>query len=165
MHSADVDFDRIFPDYSCPGKLEPFFIKGDWSVHQIAGPLLERIGPADVSIATFNVSDEALRVFVDSGNIRSLRMLLDIGVRLHKFALLLFAAEITPHIHLDSCHSKLFLVSGDGYDFGICGSANLNTGNRYESGFWFTAGPCFDFFLEQFNQAYENAIAYDTDID
>lgn len=62
-------------------------------------------------------------------------MLLDTTVKRHKIDLLLFAANISPEIRIDSCHAKVLLVENERYKFGIIGSANLNLNHRWEAGY------------------------------
>lgn len=154
----------FFPDALVPGTLVPFMHKGEWAIHQVLPSLLSRTGPAHVSIATFNISEDSLRTlfFLNEGSqLESLRLLLDMNVRRHKLPLLLFAGGVTTQIRLDSCHAKVLLVSNDAYSFGIVGSANLNYNYRWESGFYFTRGDTFDYFERMFGDAFEKAIEYD----
>ena len=144
-----------------PHLIKPFFHKGEWSLHQIIPALIQVFGPCEVRIATFNISEESIRplfFLVDSGEITKLHLLLDTTVRRHKLDLLLFAANITPSIAIDNCHAKVLLVNNDKYQFGVVGSANLNTNHRWESGFWFTESTFFDYFTAQYNEAYNGAI-------
>lgn len=137
--------------------------KGEWAIHEVLPSLLSAIGPADIRIATFSISEDSLRPLFflsEEKKITSLNMLLDTTVKRHKLDLLLFAANITPGIRIDSCHAKLLLVGNKKHQFGIVGSANLNQNHRWESGFYFTSGSHFDYFSETFNQAYINAMDY-----
>lgn len=137
--------------------------KGEWAIHEVLPTLLCAIGPASVRIATFSISEDSLRplfFLTEEGKISSLKMLLDTTVKRHKIDLLLFAANISPEIRIDSCHAKVLLVENEQQHFGIVGSANLNQNHRWEAGFYFTAGAHYDFFSETFNQAYENAMNY-----
>lgn len=146
-----------------PHLIKPFFHKGEWSLHQIIPALIQVFGPCEVRIATFNISEESIRplfFLADSGEITQLHLLLDTTVRRHKLDLLLFAANITPSIAIDNCHAKVLLVHNDKYQFGVVGSANLNTNHRWESGFWFTEATFFDYFTAQYNEAYNGAIQY-----
>ena len=98
----------------------------------------------------------------DEKKIESLTLLLDTTVKRHKLDLLLFASNISPRIRIDSCHAKLLLVENEQYKFGIAGSANLNQNHRWENGFYFTSGKHFEYFSNMFNQAYEDAIHYES---
>ena len=154
--------DEFFPDVLRAGQTVPFIHKGEWAVHEVLPELLDRMGPADVRLMSYNVSEDSLRTLFFERRIETLRMVLDINVKRHKMDLLLFAAEITPEIRVDSCHAKVMLAGNGTHQFGIVGSANLNLAHRYESGFWFTSGPVYDFFRERFDDIYESSLPYDT---
>lgn len=112
--------------------------KGEWAIHQVLPSLLSAIGPAEVRIATFSISEDSLRplfFLAEEQKITRLSMLLDLTVKRHKLGLLLFAAHITPTIRIDNCHAKLLLIENKQYKFGIVGSANLNQNHRWEDGF------------------------------
>ena len=97
----------------CPGSIEPFMHKGDWAIHEVLPSLLSEIGPADIRIATFSMSEDSLRplfFLADDKKITGLTLLLDTTVKRHKLDLLLFASNITPRIWIDSCHAKVLLV-------------------------------------------------------
>lgn len=160
MPSQNLQFKKLFPKADVPGVIEPFMHKGEWAVHQVLPILLDVYGPSSVCISTFSVSEDSLRTLFLSPDITSLTMLLDTTVRRHKLDLLLFAGNITPDIRIDSCHAKVFLLQSPTRKFGIVGSANLNLNHRWESGFYFTDGPIFDYFQQKFNEAYADALPY-----
>ena len=140
--------------------------KGEWAIHEVLPILLQRIGPCEVKIATFSVSEDSLRPLffqVDGGMISRLTMLLDTTVKRHKLDMLLFAMNITPNIRIDSNHSKILLLQNETNAFGIVGSANMNQPKRIEAGFYFTAGKHFDFFNEQFDKYFNEAMPYELD--
>lgn len=160
------EFDQLFPGFDAPGTIEPLLHKGEWAIHNILPILLDRIGPAVVKIATFSVSEDSLRplfFLVESGQIQSLTMLLDTTVKRHKLDMLLFAMNITSDIRIYSNHAKIILIKNDHYSFGIVGSANLNQPRRIEAGFYFTAGKFFNFFNNQFDKYFTEAIPYELD--
>lgn len=160
MPKQNLQFQKLFPKADLPGIVEPFMHKGEWALHQVLPILLSAYGPSSICISSFNVSEESLRALFFSPDITELTMLLDTTVRRHKLDLLLFAANITPNIRLDSCHAKIFLAESATRKFGIVGSANLNLNHRWESGFYFTEGPIFDFFHTKFHEAYADALPY-----
>lgn len=148
----------------CPDSIEPYMHKGDWAIHEVLPNLLSRLGKSDVYIATFSISEDSLRplfFLCDEGKISHMKLLLDTTVKRHKLDLLLFAANITPDIRIDSCHAKVLLIENESYRFGLVGSANLNTNHRWEAGFYFTGGRHYDYFKEMFLSAYENAMPYE----
>lgn len=156
-------FQDNFPHALCPGSIEPFMHKGEWAIHEVLPTLISAIGPASVKIATFSISEDSLRplfFLTEDGKITVLQMLLDTTVKRHKIDLLLFAANISPEIRIDSCHAKVLLVENEQYKFGIVGSANLNQNHRWEAGFYFTAGKHYDYFAKEFDKSFENAMNY-----
>ncbi|WP_373835755.1 hypothetical protein [Bacteroides heparinolyticus] len=160
-----VQLEQLFEKALVPGSIEPFMHKGEWAIHEVLPTLLSAIGPAEVRITTFSISEESLRslfFLTESGMIPRLSMLVDMTVKRHKLGMLLFAAGITPEIRIDSCHAKLLLVENEKYRFGIVGSANLNLNHRWENGFYFTGGSHYDYFAGRYDEAFENALPYDT---
>jgi len=159
-------FEQLFPGFDSSGTIEPFIHKGEWAIHEVLPFLLERTGPAEVKIATFSISEDSLRplfFLVESGMITKLTLLLDIMVKRHKLSLLLFAANITSEIRIESNHSKILLIENDNHAFGIVGSANLNQPKRIEAGFYFTKGKFFDFYDNAFDNYFNESIPYDID--
>lgn len=157
-------FDQLFPGYNSPGTIEPLIHKGEWAIHDVLPVLLERIGNSEVKIATFSVSEDSLRPLFflsDSGMITRLTMLLDTTVKRHKLDMLLFAMNITPDIRIDSNHSKIILIENQTNAFGIVGSSNLNQPRRIEAGFYFTSGRFFDYFNNQFDNYFSQAMPYE----
>lgn len=155
---------KYFPNALVPGTIEPFMHKGEWAIHEVLPSLLSAVGPAEVRIATFSISEDSLRplfFLTEEKRITHLSLLLDLTVKRHKLGLLLFAAGITPSIRIDSCHAKLLLIENKEHHFGIVGSANLNQNLRWENGFYFTEGKHFDFFREAFDKSFENALPYE----
>lgn len=160
------EFDQLFPRFDHGETIEPLMHKGEWAVHEVLPILLGRIGAAEVMIATFSISEDSLRpifFLVDAKKITKLTMLLDTTVKRHKLDMLLFAANITPDIRIESNHAKVLLIKNANYSFGIVGSSNLNQPRRIEAGFYFTAGKHFDFFEQQFYKFYVDAMPYDLD--
>lgn len=153
--------DKFFPQALLPGVIEPYMHKGEWAVHQVLPVLLDAIGPADVRLMSYNISEESLRAFSELDDLRSLKMVLDVGIQRHKIDLLFFASGITPDIRLDNSHAKVMLCENEAYSFGIVGSANLNRAIRYESGFYFTSGRFYDYFRDQFETIYDSALPAD----
>lgn len=152
------DIDALFPGLDKPGMITPFMHHGEWAVHDVLPLLVDKMGPCDIRIATYTVSDESLRTLSLMNDVRSLHILVDMTLQRHKLPILLFAQNITNEIRLDSCHAKVLLMESDTHRFGIVGSANLNHAHRWESGFFFTAGPHYDYFRTQYDDAYANAI-------
>lgn len=150
--------DEFFPMALEPGSIEPFMNRGDWAVHDVLPSLLETIGPADLRLMSYNISEESLRVISGTANVRNLKMVLDLGIQRHKIGLLLFASSLTTDIRIDHTHAKLLLIENECYQFGITGSANLNRATRIESGFYFTSGRHYEYFRESFDSIFDAAL-------
>lgn len=144
-----------------PGQIEPFLHKQDWSVHQVITPLLDLYGPAEVRIMTFNFSEDSLRTLFLESRITDLKMLVDFTVSRNKLSLMFFAAAVVHNIRLEATHAKILLVHNDRISFGVVGSANLNLEVRYESGFYFSGGWIYDYFSDEFDRIFENALPYE----
>ena len=152
------DIDALFPGLDDPDVIAPYMHRGEWAVHEVLPMLVERMGPCDIRLATYMVSDESLRV-LGGLKVRSLRLIVDMTVQRHKLPLLLFAENMLGDVRLDACHAKVLLMESDTKQFGIVGSANLNLAHRWESGFYFTKGKHYEYFRQQFERAYTDAIA------
>ena len=161
---SNSEFFRLFPLACIPGTVEPYVNKAEWAIHDVLPVLLEAIGPCELRMITFNVSEESIRVIDDEaerGNLTNIMLLLDTSIQRNKLDLLSFALTVSPSIRLDRVHAKVMLISNDKFCFGIAGSANFNSIKRIESGFYFTAGSYFDYFLNEFENCYKNAIIND----
>lgn len=161
MILSEEKFDELF--CLAPDTIRPFIHKGKWAIHDVLPILLSRYGPADVTICTFSIAEDSLRALFlacDKGDISNLTLLLDHSVRKNKIELLLFAENFSSEIFLDNVHAKIFLFSGD-INFGIVGSANLNTNRRIESGFYFTDKDIFNYFQSELNAYITDAVKYE----
>lgn len=159
-------FNQFFPRAFVPETVEPFLNRGEWAIHDVLPIIFNRIGSFEVKVATFNVSEDSLRPLFfmsERGEITRLSMLLDMNVKRHKLDMLLFAANITPHIRLDANHAKILLIKNELNAFGIVGSQNMNQPKRNEAGFYFTSGKCFDFFETKYDTIFEQAVRYELD--
>lgn len=153
------DIHKLFSSGLSPEMTIPYIHKGEWAIHELLPILLSCIGPADVRIATFNISEDSLRplfFMLEKKEILTLKLLLDMNIKRHKLDLLLFAANITPEIQLTSTHMKVMLVENEKLKFGIAGSANMNVNPRYEAGFMFTGLAHYSYFKSHFEDIFNN---------
>jgi hypothetical protein len=142
----------------------PFMHKGEWAIHDVLPFLLDRTGPAHVTIATFNISEESLRAFFflqEKGLITKLTFLLDTSIKRHKLELLLFAANITAEIYITSNHAKVMLVEGGEKQYGVVSSMNMNNPIRWEAGFVFSDRDNFDYFHTIIKKAMDESILFE----
>jgi hypothetical protein len=114
------------------------FTLGQFSISDLIAAVLDRIGPADVTISTWTASaakiDEAFDLF-ESGAIRSCRWLLDPGFksRQPKFAQVLVNRFGLEAIRTVSNHAKFVVLRNDDWNVVIKTSMNLNNNPRLEN--------------------------------
>jgi hypothetical protein len=113
--------------FLCPGKNTTF--------HSVLEKILECTGPAELSMASYSVSEPALRVLYrlkSEGQITKLSFLFDRSVRNNKLDLLAFAAQFADEIFLDSSHIKLALINNDQHNVVVITTANITENERWE---------------------------------
>jgi len=113
--------------FLCPGKNTTF--------HSVLEKILECTGPAELSMASYSVSEPALRVLhrlKSEGQITKLSFLFDRSVRNNKLDLLAFAAQFADEIFLDNSHIKLALINNDQHNVVVITTANITENERWE---------------------------------
>lgn len=122
-----VDFNKTCHYVSC----------GLWSSHELLYYILQSIGPAHVTIATWSMSSAAavkLINMLEVGLIRSLTGVLDFRTKnRHPEAFQLSQSAFTK-LRLVSCHAKVTLIQNANYQLCITGSANYTNNPRIEAG-------------------------------
>ena len=114
------------------------FTLGQFSVSDLIAEILERTGPADVTISTWTASaakiDEAFDLF-ESGKIRSCRWLLDPGFksRQPKFAESLVRRFGLECIRTVANHAKFVVIRNEEWAVVVKTSMNLNNNPRLEN--------------------------------
>lgn len=152
-------FSEYFPHGPLPGKTIPFAHKGEWAVHELLPFLFSYVGPFHLSIATFNISEDALRpIFMmkDRREIISARFLFDHNIRRHKIDMMFFSANIADQIRLSSTHMKVMLCHNRLISLAVVGSANMNRNIRHESGIITTDPALFEFYESYYNNVLTN---------
>jgi hypothetical protein len=117
-------------------KTIPLFSDGEYSMHDLLESILDITDSASVSIASFSVTETALRRLhrlMEEGKINSLRCLFDYNVKRFTLELLFFASNITSEIGLDKNHSKIILISNENWNISVIGSANFNVNDKKEA--------------------------------
>ena len=100
----------------------------DWAVRQL--------GPSEVSVTSFSISEEFLRrlyILKQRGDITSITLVLDHKATQKTLKLWHFMAQVFDGIHISSNHSKVLLVKGKKGAVSAVTSQNLTRGNRIES--------------------------------
>jgi len=131
----------------------PFVSEGEFSMHELLEFLLEKTGPAKVSITSFSITEAAVRSFLylmETGIILHLECLFDLSVKRHKLGLLNFANNIATSIALAKCHAKLILIENDNWSVSVIGSANFQVNDKIEAGVISTRPEFLQFFRDRF---------------
>ncbi len=152
-------FRKLFPGGIRPGTIIPFAHKGEWAVHELLPVFFSQAGKFNLDIATFNVSEDSLRpIFFmnDGGQLISTRFIFDNNIRRHKLDLLLFASGMATALRVSANHMKVMLCYNSSLSMAVVGSANMNRNIRHEAGFITTEKNSFNYFLDYFNQVFEN---------
>lgn len=116
--------------------------------------ILDQIGPADIRISSFSISEEFLRriYFIEKkGLVRSLDIVLDHKATNKTLILWPFIAQTVRNCYLSNNHSKMLLVSNEQWNVVMVTSQNLTRGNRFESGFITTDPEIFRSLQTQFD--------------
>jgi len=137
--------------------------EGEWSLHDLLPHLLSFTGPAKVSVASFSLSEDAVRVLnfcKECGDVIKLQCIFDYTMRSHKIDIMLFLQNVADEIRTTPNHAKLFIIENDKWKVAVIGSANLTPNPRLEIASVFTTKKEFDFFKNIFIHIWDKAIPY-----
>jgi hypothetical protein len=146
-----------------PGTIVTLYSEGEWSMHNLLAHLLFLTGPANVSIASFSISEEAVRTFnqcKENADIKKLLCLFDYTMRSHKIDLMLFLQSIADEIRTTHNHAKLLIIENDNWQIAVMSTANLNNNSRLELYSIFINTPEFNFFSDTFFEIWTKSIPY-----
>ena len=113
-----------------------FVTSGRWSMHDLLIYVLHHVGPSDVMVATWSISELAMRQIIkhkESGLIKSISFLLDPRVKVRNPKPLQLLSANFPY-RLFRCHAKVTLIRSDEHYISIVSSANMTTNPRIERG-------------------------------
>lgn len=114
-----------------------YMSNGNWSMYHLADFILNKIGPCEVHIATWSISELSARMltqWLDTGRITSLNALFDFRSKNRHPAAFHLAKHNFSKVKLGLCHAKVSVfVSADRY-ITINGSPNWTENPRIESG-------------------------------
>mgnify|MGYP003150387145 CR=1 FL=1 len=122
-----------------------------WSTHDLVFHILEQIGPAEITAATWSMSQPAAEVilkYLMDGRITRLRLLLDWRVKVRTPKALQIARTACADLRLTACHGKVCVIENDTMRVSIVGSANFTNNPRIESGVISTHDSVADFHRE-----------------
>jgi hypothetical protein len=127
---------ECFGEYQ-EGKMAKFYTDGAWSMHQLAQYFIELIGPADVVISTWTMTENPARILLslkESGMIRKLTGLFDYRIHDRSPKNFQLISSICDKIALVKCHAKVTTITNDSQGVSIVGSANYSKNLRLEAG-------------------------------
>lgn len=133
--AGDDDLSEVIKNIE-DGEMIQFWTKGRWSMHQLIKQLLEITGDSDVTLCTWAITEEPLRVIHNlkmTGKIRTLRGLFEHKVKT-RGAAFAFAEQFFDEIYLSKCHAKVTVIEGAEKSVTIFCSANLTKNRRIEAG-------------------------------
>lgn len=154
----ETTLEELFQNGISPGMIIPFAHKGKWAVHQLLPIFYNHIGAFHLRVATFNISEDALRpIFFmkEREEILSIQFLFDRNVQRHKVDMLFFANNMAQDIRISSTHMKVLLAHNNDHKIAVVGSANMNRNLRHEVGFIITDSN-YNFFSDYFDTVYNN---------
>ncbi len=139
----------------------PYVSEGEFSMHQLLEFLLTQTGAAKVHIASFSITEVAIRSFlnqIEKKYISDLTCIFDLSVRRHRLGLLYFMNNVVNLIALTKNHSKLILIENIRWKVTVISSANFNVNDKIEAGIISTEKRFYDFYLKQFNQWFDKGL-------
>ena len=108
---------------------------GEWSLHDTIAHLVTLAGPSTVYVATWSVSEAAVRLICDMqerGDIRELICLCDMRVRQRRPEAAAFLKHRSGRLRVTNCHAKTAVIISDELAFSVVTSANLTNNPRLE---------------------------------
>jgi len=128
------------------GQLEPdqvvhYATGGRWSAHELLQFIVERTGPARVSISTWTITEAPVRALLalrQAGLITELTLLFDHRIRTRCPKAVQLVAALGAHVHLAKCHAKVTVVENDEWAVTVLSSQNYTRNPRIEAGVIFT---------------------------
>jgi hypothetical protein len=133
----------IMPEIPTDGAALHYATAGDWSTHDLVLHIIDRIGPAHVVMATWSITEPAVRHIVAAlgdGRLLSLGLLADWRVPQSCPEALQLAKAAATCCRVTSVHAKVAVLHNAHANLCIVGSANLTNNPRIEAGI-ITVGP------------------------
>lgn len=136
LSRAEMTLAAAFPEIR-PGFDYPFVTGGSWNIHDLVTYLIKITGPADLVMATWSVSQKGIDRLITlrkSGQIRSLRMLVDWMVQTTHPGLIAIAKTYGDKLVVEDIHAKAFVLQNSAWAISYVGSSNLTTHRKIEAG-------------------------------
>ena len=130
------------------GRTVHYATGGRWSAHELLQFVLERTGPARVSISTWTVTEAPVRALLalrEAGLITELALLFDYRIKTRCPKAVQLVAALGARVGLAKCHAKLTVVENAEWAVTILSSQNYTRNPRIEAGVLFTDRAAADF--------------------
>ena len=132
--------DECFGEFQ-PGVTLKFFTDGAWSMHHLVQYFLEQVGPSELVISTWTLTENPARILLnlkDAGLITALHCLFDYRIQDRSPKSYQLIESFADTIKLTKCHAKVATMLNEDHGVSIVGSANFSKNKRLEAGTVFT---------------------------
>lgn len=163
---ADAALRDAFPRIE-RGMDYPFASGGDWSTHDLLFHLLQIIGPAALTAATWSVAEHAAQKLIaalDEGSLTDIKFLVDWRVQVRTPGFMTLAKRHFTDIRVSSTHAKVFVLRNDEWNLSLVGSANLTNNPRIEAGHLSTNPDTANFHADWIEREIQNAAPFGMDM-
>jgi len=109
--------------------------EGEWSLHDTISHVIDEIGPCDLWVATWSISEDAVRQLVRmrmDGRVRKFLMLADWRVRQRRPEAAGLVKSNSDKVRVGNCHAKAAVCANEKFNVSIVTSANLTNNPRTE---------------------------------
>jgi hypothetical protein len=120
----------------CPNSSIWYMTQGKWSTHELLLHLLKQTGPVHLTIATYSMTEDPVRVLVEQKRMGFLKDVLIVadkrfrGQQPEAFQL----AEQNFKVMLKDIHAKVMVLRNEQWNLVVLGSANFTRNKRNEAG-------------------------------
>lgn len=138
------------------GKQKHYYSDGNFNLVRLIFHLLKQIGPSDIFIATYSISQETLEAInsrISSGLIRNIRFIIDNRVKVMSPIPFQLMKE-SFNYRCISLHAKVALIENDQWKISIVTSQNATNNPKLERGVIYTDNKIFDFDKNILEDAY-----------
>jgi len=132
----DSKLNEVFDDFE-KGYDYSYVSGAEWSTHDLIRFLISKIGPAELTAATWSVASHAAIRLIDmlkKKDFTAINMLVDWRVQVRTPDFLALARMNFANISVTSCHAKVFVLQNDNWSVSVVGSANFTNNPRIEAG-------------------------------
>lgn len=146
-----------------PDEAFHFVTNGDFSMAECLIYALKLSGPSDLFIATWSISELALRqllILKGKGVVRSCRFIVDPRVKVRNPKPLQLLKQNFPYAMV-ACHAKVTLIQSENRFIDIVSSANLSRNPRIERGVIYNNEHIYNFDKKWMDDAFNRGSATD----